>query len=79
MLFPESRPVVWKHTSGEFDQELVGLAHESLTEIPADSSASERREVFNTKAFGKSAAGHTFVNRLDGSEKEAVLEYLKTL
>ncbi len=79
VLFPESRPVVWKRTSGEFDQDLVGLAHESLTEIPADSSASERREVFNTKAFGKSAAGHTFVNRLDASEKEAVLEYLKTL
>ena len=39
----------------------------------------ERRRHFDTSKPGKSAAGHTFPDMLSEEEKQAVLEYLKTL
>ena len=39
----------------------------------------EQRQFFDTRVPGKSAAGHRFPDVLTGPQKQAVLEYLKTL
>jgi hypothetical protein len=73
---------VWRRTSVEgYDQQTLGLEIETAEKLPGDAYKDNRlrREYFNTKAFGKSAAGHDFVDELTDDEKTAVLEYLKTL
>ncbi len=82
MLHVDERPAVWRRTSvADYDREKVGLVVETFTELPPDAASDKRlrREYFQTKAFGKSAAGHEFVEELTDEEKVAVLEYLKTL
>jgi hypothetical protein len=80
LLRPGQRPVVWRRTGGNFDPQRVGLDVEVLDELPAGmETRAERREYFDTRRFGKSAAGHDFPAALSESEKDAVLEYLKTL
>ncbi|HTN75147.1 MAG TPA: cytochrome c [Pirellulaceae bacterium] len=82
VLHPQDRPAVWRRASiAGYDQTRVGIEVETLNELPAaaKNDKRQRREYFNTKAFGKSAAGHEFVEELSGAEKAAVLEYLKTL
>ena len=50
------------------------------TSCPEDvTSGWQKREYFDTRAFGKKASGHTFPDELSADEKQAVLEYLKTL
>jgi mono/diheme cytochrome c family protein len=80
VLHPAERPVVWKRTSESFDPERVGPAIETYERLPPDITAGwQRREYFNTRAPGKSAAGHDFPDQLTADEKRAVLEYLKSL
>ena len=79
LLRPEERPQVWRRTSDTYDQQHLGLSIETLKQVPSGLSAIERREVFNTAGFGKSAAGHDFPSVLSEGEKDALLEYLKTL
>lgn len=82
VLHPEARPTVWRRTSVDgYDQKHIGLEIETFEKLP-DAAYDDnrlRREHFNTKAFGKSAAGHDFVEELTEEEKAAVLEYLKSL
>jgi mono/diheme cytochrome c family protein len=80
LLNPDERPTVWKRAGNRYDTERVGPAIETFYELPTDVTAGwQRREYFDARAFGKSAAGHDFPNRLSEGEKRAVLEYLKTL
>jgi mono/diheme cytochrome c family protein len=79
VLHAEERPTVWRRTPRGYDQRRIGLEIESLATMPDDLSPADRRTYFDTRGFGKSAAGHTFPERLSEEEKEAVLEYLKTL
>jgi hypothetical protein len=81
VLHPAERPRVWRRISDDgFGRDYVGLEFEVLDEIPPSiASNAERRRYFDTSKPGKSAAGHTFPDRLDADEKRAVLEYLKTL
>jgi hypothetical protein len=80
VLHPDSRPVVWKRTEDGYDRQKVGLEIEIFDKVPDSARhAAQRRRYFDTKMLGKSPAGHTFPNVLDESEKDAVLEYLKTL
>jgi mono/diheme cytochrome c family protein len=80
VLHPGQRPVVWKRASLGYDPDRVGLEVQVLEEIPPDATAGwQRRELFDTRAFGKSAGGHDFPEALTQDEKRAVLEYLKTL
>jgi mono/diheme cytochrome c family protein len=80
VLHPQARPVVWHRIGNDFDQERVGPAIETLEKLPADVTAGwQKREYFDTRAFGKSSVGHTFPDTLTEAEKRAVLEYLKTL
>jgi hypothetical protein len=80
LLHPGQRPTVWKRTEDGFDQAKVGLEVTTFENVPAQAtSASEKREYFDTHLTGKSAAGHPFPDELSDDEKHAVLEYLKTL
>jgi len=81
VLHPDKRPRVWRRTSDDaYDREQVGLEIEALDRLPDGIAANaERRRYFDTSKLGKSAAGHTFPDKLSADEKQAVLEYLKTL
>jgi mono/diheme cytochrome c family protein len=80
LLHPDRRPVVWRPVSAGMDEEKVGLTIEQVSEVPAEvDDMVFRRSFFDTRQFGKSGAGHTFPDVLSEQEKQAVLEYLKTL
>jgi mono/diheme cytochrome c family protein len=80
VLSPDSRPVVWKRSVIGYDRERVGLEVERMESMPAAvTRPDERRTYFDTRKFGKSAAGHSYPNQLTDDERRDVLEYLKTL
>lgn len=80
VLRPETRPKVWRRNELGYDQAKVGLEIENFDRIPVGiTDAREKREFFDTTGFGKSSGGHDFPNALSEEDKEAVLEYLKTL
>lgn len=79
LLRPERRPRVWRRQAG-YDNRRVGLAVEDFEHLPnASRGAKQRRAFFDTSRFGKSASGHDYPDLLTDIEKDAVLEYLKTL
>ena len=66
--------------AAQYDQSRVGLPIEIFNGMPTTiKRGSEKRTYFDTRPRGKSAAGHDFVDELSETEKQAVLEYLKTL
>ncbi len=80
VLHPDERPQVWTRTEDGYDRDRGGLEITTMSEVPADvESPAARRRYFDTRQFGKSAAGHRFPEALGEDEKLAVLEYLKTL
>ncbi len=80
VLHPDKRPVVWYRTPDGYDSVRIGLEVEEFATIPnAVTTNVERRAYFDTRRFGKSAAGHTYPDALSEDERAAVLEYLKTL
>ncbi len=80
LMHADKRPVVWRRIGDQFDADKVGFAITIHDGLPAGArSLHERRQFFDTRQFGKSAAGHLFPQRLSEDEKRAVLEYLKTL
>lgn len=80
MLHPDQRPLIWKRTVDGYDQDKVGLEVQTFERTPATiKTRVELREYFDTRGFGKSAAGHDYPAALTEDEKRAVLEYLKTL
>ena len=80
LMHPDDRPAVWRPVSARMDKEKVGLTIEQASEIPESiDDMVFRRSYFDTRQFGKSGDGHRFPNALSEPEKQAVLEYLKTL
>ncbi len=80
VLNPDTRPALWHRTSDELDEKKVGLTIETVSRIPfTETDVAKRREYFDTTQFGKSNSGHPFANELSTSEKQALIEYLKTL
>lgn len=80
VLHPKERPVVWRRTENGYDQKRGGLEIETFPALPKSVVTDwEKRTYFDTRAFGKSASGHDFPEKLTPEEAEAVLEYLKTL
>jgi len=78
-----ARPAIWRRASldsGDYDQEAVGWNIEVL-DTPKDSidDPAERYEVYDTSRRGYGNTGHPFGDGLDDGEREALLEYLKTL
>ena len=59
---------------------MSGVETTEFSELPGDvQTPREARRFFNTRMPGKSAAGHRFSEKLSETERNAVLEYLKTL
>ncbi|XZE54383.1 hypothetical protein SH139x_000344 [Planctomycetaceae bacterium SH139] len=80
VLNPEQRPQLWRRSAVEIDEQQVGFQIETADRIPLRQlDIAERRSWFDTRGFGKSAAGHDFALELTIEERQAVLEYLKTL
>lgn len=80
VLHPGERPVVWRKTEDAYDRTRAGLEAQSFDRVPDSAlSGAERREYFDTHLPGKSAQGHLFPDELTETEKQAVLEYLKSL
>lgn len=81
VLHAKERPIVWTQIGqNDYDEKRVGLVVQELDRIPSEiKDPRELREYFNTQQFGKKASGHTFPEVLSEDEKQAVLEYLKTL
>lgn len=79
MLHPEERPQVWRRIAMGVDESFIGLVVEQLDTVPKKLSKAERRWYFDTKVTGKSAQGHDYPSVLNESQKEDLLEYLKTL
>jgi mono/diheme cytochrome c family protein len=80
LLHPSERPIVWKRAAGGYDTARAGPPIETFNDLPPDATEGwQKRQLFDTRAFGKSAAGHDFPDALSEDEKQAVLEYLKTL
>lgn len=82
VLNPDERPVVWRVTDYEgFDFRKVGFPTEELSQMQSGLNPSQRREYYNTQStkLGKTNTGHRFADHLTKQEREAVLEYLKTL
>ncbi|PQO28257.1 c-type cytochrome [Blastopirellula marina] len=79
VLHPEQRPKIWRWAGKSYDHQQMGISVKQLAEVPGGLHAIDKREVFDTSRFGKSSAGHDFPRELSEEEKDAVLEYLKTL
>lgn len=79
LLHPEERPIVWRRTHLSFDTSKVGLQIESLDKVPNRLKPEARRRYFDTQLRGKSSSGHDYPNALSETEREELLEYLKTL
>lgn len=80
LLHPDDRPVVWKRSEDGYDHARVGLEVTTFDSIPGEVvDVRQKRRYFNTRLFGKSAAGHDYPAALDEPAKRALLEYLKTL
>ncbi|MEM9702592.1 MAG: cytochrome c [Planctomycetota bacterium] len=77
VLSPDIRPTIWRRTEDGYDRRRVGLELEELDAVPADAP----RTVFDTRRedLGKTNTGHLFAADLSDDEKNALLEYLKTL
>ncbi len=80
LFHSEARPVVWQRSEDGYDPNRVGLEVTALDELPATvKDGAERRRYFDTRLSSKSAAGHTFPDALSEDEKQALIEYMKTL
>ena len=85
LLHPENRPVIWSRSPVGYDTNKVGLEIQEFSpaafaKVAGDGmSSAERRQFFDTTIRGKSAGGHLYPEVLSRFEKNAVLEYLKTL
>ncbi len=80
VLHPDERPRVWKRSEDGYDQKRVGLDIEEFDSVPRTiQHPAHRRRYFDSALPGKSAGGHRYPDRLTEDEKQAVLEYLKTL
>ncbi|MEO1616947.1 MAG: hypothetical protein AAFV88_13910 [Planctomycetota bacterium] len=79
VLNPEKRPEIWRPKSQELDESRVGISIEVVDQVPKTDDMVFRRSFFDTRKFGKSRTGHDYPSELDAAERNAVLEYLKTL
>ncbi|MGE5192493.1 MAG: cytochrome c [Deltaproteobacteria bacterium] len=80
VMHPDERPAVWSRTEDGYDRTRVGLEVTTFEKLPESAkSPAQKREFFDTRLPGKSAAGHPFPDELTEAEKHAVIEYLKTL
>jgi hypothetical protein len=81
VLDSSARPGTWKrldYDSTNFDQATLGWPWEPATAWN-DAPAGERKYIYDSSLFGYGNGGHTFGDHLEDGERQALLEYLKTL
>lgn len=81
VLNSTTRPAVWKRTGMaalDYDQQKVGWRYTVPSER-GDKSTIEGRKIYDTAREGLGNGGHTFGDTLSASDREAVIEYLKSL
>lgn len=86
MLDSTQRPTYWRYpsqrtsTEAFYDQTALGWQFEALEHGKQSShSAAENAVIYDTSLLGYGNGGHQFGDHLTHEEREAVLEYLKTL
>lgn len=80
VMNPSERPEIWRRVAPEMDEQRVGFQIEIAARVPLEEpDVAIRRSYFDARRFGKSNAGHLFPDQLSEDDKNAVLEYLKTL
>ncbi len=82
VLDSTQRPEQWRridYDSTHFDPVALGWPWIPVPGGPAAVPEDQRKHVYDTTRLGHSNAGHTFGDHLAADEREAVLEYLKTL
>lgn len=87
LLDSSSRPAIWHHTvnnalnPASYDQKDMGWMHKQLqpseSMVRADSDPGKR--IYDTRVSGYSNDGHLFGDHLSNAQRDAVIEYLKTL
>jgi cytochrome c5 len=81
LLDSRLRPIYWRFAEPRgYDSDAVGWRHEALEagkEAAAD--ADDARRIYDTTQRGYGNGGHQHGDALSEDEREAVLEYLKTL
>ncbi|MEM6944129.1 MAG: hypothetical protein AAF565_10315 [Pseudomonadota bacterium] len=82
LLSSRERPTFWRHRTEprEYVPEEMGWAYDALPSGQADESdPAKRRRIYDTTLHGYGNGGHTYSDALGDQEREALLEYLKTL
>jgi mono/diheme cytochrome c family protein len=84
VLNSKSRPLLFTRSyrtdAEDYDRDKVGWKVQVLERRPdAQTSAHERRKVYDTTQPGRGNGGHTFGDALGDEQRRAVIEYLKTL
>ncbi len=82
LLNSPGRPTYWTRSfkSTDYDQRALGWRYTELSHGKAATPDPEQRKrIYDTTLRGYSNQGHTFGDALTRSEREALLEYLKTL
>ncbi len=82
VLDSSKRPTYYRRSdnSYDYDPSLPGYPYEELTEgHAAISNPLDRKHVYDTTLKGFSNSGHTFADDLTADERQALIEYLKTL
>ncbi len=84
VLHSKARPRIFTRSYGtakeDYDSEQRRLEdHRARYAAGADPAGRGRRKVFDTTQPGRSNAGHTFGDVFRAEERQAVIEYLKTL
>ena len=82
VLDSAARPTRWKridYDSTNFDEAALGWPWVEVPYSWQDAPADERKHVYDTTLQGHWNTGHQFGDALSTAEREAVLEYLKTL
>jgi mono/diheme cytochrome c family protein len=72
LLFPEERPATFYRAYDVYDWQKVGFVSEGA-------EAEKNGVLFDASVRGNSNAGHTYGRELPAAEREALIEFLKTL
>lgn len=95
VLNSKERPEIWTWNFGDpraYDLDRVGLDYRTVTheeyQISASSAADsddrsktaiDHKAIYNTSGYGRANTGHTFGDSLSIDERQAVIEFLKSL
>ena len=82
VLDSTKRPTYWRRLdfdSTHFDETNLGWPYLELGYGHDEAADDERKFIYDTTQFAHDNGGHTFGDHLTDDERNAVIEYLKTL